>query len=188
MNNSNSKFDVKDIVYIAFMAAVVFVATFMIQIPTPTGGYVNVGDPMVFLAAILLGGRKGAIAAAIGGCLSDSIGGYYIYAPFTLVIKAGMALIVGAIIYRNSSKVSSPLNNIFAFVSAGIFEVVAYFGAGIVAYYFTGSPHLSIAVIKSTADVFGNIIQAGFGVIVAVPLVTLLNKNSFFLKIKRIPQ
>lgn len=76
----------KDIVMTALMAALVFVATYLIRIPNPaTGGYSHLGDCMIFLAVVLMGRRNGALAAAIGGGLSDFLAGAPMWILPTLV-------------------------------------------------------------------------------------------------------
>jgi len=81
----------------ALMAAVIFVVTFLIRIPLPiaSGGYLNIGDAPVYLAAYLLGGPWGALAAAVGSALSDLAAGYVVYAVPTAVIKGLMGLVCG---------------------------------------------------------------------------------------------
>ena len=75
------------------MAALVFVMTYLPKVPVPvTGGYVHLGDGMVFLAAMLLG-PVGVAAAAVGSALSDLVGGYMTYLLPTFVIKGAMALV-----------------------------------------------------------------------------------------------
>ena len=44
----------KDITKIAIMAALVFVATFLIKIPS-LNGYTHIGDSMVIISALILG-------------------------------------------------------------------------------------------------------------------------------------
>lgn len=80
-----------NMVLTALLASLVLMGTMWFKIPLASG-YVNLGDGMIFLAVLLLGGRYGAIAAMIGSTLGDVFGGYAIWAPFTLVIKGGMAL------------------------------------------------------------------------------------------------
>lgn len=82
----------------AMMACLVMVATFAIRIPSPfTQGYVHLGDAMVFMSVMVLGRGKGAVAAGIGSALADVLGGYAAYAPWTLIIKAAMAYVMGLI-------------------------------------------------------------------------------------------
>jgi uncharacterized membrane protein len=75
--------------------ALVFVATYIIQIPiAATTGYFNVGDSMIYVAALLYGPFVGAFAGGVGAALSDAIG-YGIFVPGTLVIKFVEGAIVG---------------------------------------------------------------------------------------------
>lgn len=75
------------------MTALVFVMTYFPKIPVPaTGGYVHLGDGVIFLSAAVLGGLAIPVAA-IGSMLSDLVGGYVIYALPTFLIKGLMALI-----------------------------------------------------------------------------------------------
>ena len=51
---------VRKLVLSALMAALVYVATSIIQIPSPVNGYVNLGDCFVLLSGWLLGPWYGA--------------------------------------------------------------------------------------------------------------------------------
>jgi len=61
-------------------AAMVTVGTLLIQVPTPTKGYIHIGDTLVYLSGILLGPVYGFLAAAFGSFLADFFSGYLIYA------------------------------------------------------------------------------------------------------------
>ena len=79
--------NIKKLVLAALMAALTYVATSIVQIPSPMQGYVNLGDCIVLLSGWILGPWWGAAAGGIGSMLVDLIGGYGHYAPGTLVIK-----------------------------------------------------------------------------------------------------
>ena len=74
--------------------ALVFVATaYLPHIPIPgTGGYIHVGDTVVYLAASFLPRRLAMAAGGLGGALADVLSGFALWAPFTLFIKMGLAL------------------------------------------------------------------------------------------------
>ena len=95
------KISTRKLVYTALFAAVIFVATYIIKVPTPTNGYVNIGDAAVILGAFVLGPLFGAIAAGIGSCLTDVVAGYMAYAPATFIIKFIMAAVCGLIFSKN---------------------------------------------------------------------------------------
>ena len=92
MNDKN----IRTFVGAAMMTALCAVLTSVVKIPSPMGGYFNLGDCGVLLSAWLLGPAWGAAAAGLGSALSDLLG-YPLYAPATLVIKALMAAAAGGL-------------------------------------------------------------------------------------------
>ena len=60
----------KEICVAGVMAAFVFIATFVPQIPIPLG-YAHLGDGAIFLAVVLAGRRAGIFAGAFGSALAD---------------------------------------------------------------------------------------------------------------------
>ena len=93
--------EAKKIVLTAIMICFIIITTMFFKIPIPfANGYVHLGDAMVFLSVLILGTKQGALAAAIGSALGDVMGGFAIWAPWTLVIKGVMALILGAFILK----------------------------------------------------------------------------------------
>ena len=73
-------------------AALICVATMIIKLPSPIGGYINVGDGIVLLCGWTLGPMYAFFVAGIGSALADIFAGYILYAPATFVIKGLMAL------------------------------------------------------------------------------------------------
>ena len=55
---------------------------------------------MILLTVALFGMKKGAIAGAIGGGLSDFIGGYFYWVVPTLLIKCMWAIVMGLIMHK----------------------------------------------------------------------------------------
>lgn len=87
----------KELTKTAVMAALVFVAIYVLKIPGPNG-YSHLGDCMILISVLLLGGKKGAWAGGIGAALADLLGGYMQWVLPTFLIKAVMALIMGYVI------------------------------------------------------------------------------------------
>ena len=90
---------VKTLVLTAVVAAMACAATLAVQIPSPTGGYLNLGDAVVLLGAYLLGPGWGAAAGAVGPALADLMT-YPTYVPATLLIKAVMGFAAGTLYSR----------------------------------------------------------------------------------------
>ena len=82
------------------MAALVLVATMFFKVQLPVGtdktliGFANV---FCILAGLLLGPVYGGLAAGIGSCIFDLIGGWADSAPSTLIFKFLMAFVCGLI-------------------------------------------------------------------------------------------
>ncbi|WP_027624298.1 ECF transporter S component [Clostridium lundense] len=174
-----------EITQMAVMAAITCIATMVIKIPTLMGiGYDHLGDSMVFFAAILFGKRKGMLTAALGMSLADFLTGYGYYVPFTFVIKGIMAFIAASIAYRGDYEGKNIINNIFAFIIAGAWMVFGYFIAKIILVKFIllRADSYSQALAIALAGIPRNIGQVTAGMIIAIPLIKLLQGK---LKIKR---
>lgn len=169
----NSSDYVRNIVLIALMAAMVFVATSIIQIRT-FNGFIHLGDTMVFVAAVLLGKKRGAAASAIGMTMFDLLSPVPYWAPFTFVIKGVMAYIAGSVALRKDCEGKKVWNNILAFTIAGVWMVAAYYVSGAFVLYLINheANNLGTAFIMSTYDILGNITQSVAGVLFAIPLVS----------------
>ena len=89
---------VHHLVTAALLTAVTFLATAVFRLPSPIGGYINLGDGAVILAGCLLSPGSALLVAGIGSALADVAAGYLFYAPVTFVIKAAMALLVWLIV------------------------------------------------------------------------------------------
>ena len=69
-----------------FAAAVAATTAYILHIPLPTGGYVHVGDALIYLAATLLPLPCAMAAGAVGGAVADLLTAP-MWAPATFVIK-----------------------------------------------------------------------------------------------------
>lgn len=88
---------VKTIIYIA----TVYAATIAIQIYQPaTGGYFNLGEAIIYLAALTTTPLTAGLAGGVGAALADLSTGYGIFAPATLVIKFSEGYIAGVLVRR----------------------------------------------------------------------------------------
>lgn len=105
---------------LAILTALTVVMTMVIQIPTvATNGYLNLGDMVVFLAAMILGRKGGFIVGGLGSGLADILLGYGHYAPITFIVKGLEGYIAGIILGTTIGK-SMP---IIATFIGGIFMV-----------------------------------------------------------------
>ncbi len=86
----------------ALMAALVFVLTRLVQVPTPTRGYVHLGDVGVVFTALAFGPAVGAVAGGLGTALADLSSGYGMWAPFSLIIHGLQGYVLGRLAARGS--------------------------------------------------------------------------------------
>lgn len=167
---AESRSNVKRLVMTALLAALACVATLILKVPSPSGGYMNLGDTVVLLSAYLLGPVYGAAAAGVGSMMADILAAYPVYAPATLVIKAIMA-VVAALAYRKLK--GSAWGVLVCGVIGEIPMVVGY-------WLFDG--FLAGSLAGAAVGIPSNLVQAAFGLIVSTVLVLSLRKSSYVRK------
>lgn len=91
----------------ALLTVMVCLATMALRIPSPMGGYVNLGDCFVLMAGWMLGPFWGFLAAGTGSALADLFGGSNFFAPGTFVVK-GLVALVAALLGRALVKGLAP--------------------------------------------------------------------------------
>lgn len=85
----------KKLSIMGLLIALTCIATMCVHIPIPaTSGYINVGDSVILIVAVLFGGPYGIVAGGIGSALADLLLGYTSYVPVTLIVKGLEGLIV----------------------------------------------------------------------------------------------
>ncbi|MHA1130476.1 MAG: ECF transporter S component [Candidatus Helarchaeota archaeon] len=150
----------------SIMAALVCVATIFFSIPIPaTGGYFNVGEAIIYIAAILFGPFIGGFAGGIGASIADVAVGYAIYAPGTLYIKFLEGFVIGVIVYTIHLKEWQRWKALFGIIVAvivgGLIMVIGYWSYE--AYI------LGLGPIVPVAEIPANMIQLLIGGFVAIP-------------------
>ncbi|MBR3789285.1 MAG: ECF transporter S component [Clostridia bacterium] len=157
----------------ALFAALVCVATMVVKIPTPLNGYINLGDCVILVAAFTLPCGYGFLAAGIGSCLADILSGYTAYAPATFVIKGFMVLVVCLV--TKLLKVNK--SNFVKVVSGVLAELTMVLGY----YIFEGFMY---GFVPSLANIPMNLIQGVAGLVLAVVLIKVLEKQKLIEKLK----
>ena len=155
---------VRQLAYGGLLAAVIAIATAFLKIPTAIG-YFHMGDGFIFLAAYLLGGPWGALAAGVGSALADLFAGYVLYAPATFVIKALMALIAG----YGLQKDHSPSRMIVVYIIAEVLMVLGYFLFEWILY----------GAAAAAGVLISNTMQGIIGVLIGVAAVRLVERTGF---------
>ena len=120
--------DPENIGIVAVFSALAFVATRFIQIPIlQTGGYLNFGEAIIYIAAIFFGPFVGGLVGAIGPALADITSPYAAFAPFTLLIKGIEGFIVGKISSTNQKN----MNKLLGILIGGSVMIIVYYAVEI---------------------------------------------------------
>lgn len=167
---------VNRIVLSALFAALAYVATSIIRIPTFTG-YVNIGDTIVLLSAWLIGGVYGALAAGIGSALADLLASYTTYVPGTFIIKFLMAL-VAFVIFKAIKKTN--INSFVGYLLSGIVaELIMVFG------YFVYEAVALGQGLGAAPSIISNFVQAGTCLVLGLVVVEILEASKATALIRR---
>ena len=160
----------KKISFCGMFAALIFAFTMFVKIPVASG-YVHLGDALVYVCAMLLGGPYAFFAAIIGEGLADIAGGYLIYFPATVIVKS--LVVIPFVIIRKRSK-NKLLTKISALMTlpAGLVTVVGYFLADLI-----------IDKAYAIVDIPGNIIQAVGSAIIFIVVAFAFDKSKIIEKI-----
>jgi uncharacterized membrane protein len=120
--------EVKQLINVGIVAAfatLAFVGTTIIRIPIPaTGGYFNLGDTFVMIAALLYGPFIGGLVGLIGPALSDAIG-FPQFILATAIVKGLEGAVIGAI--GGKSRNASAVRPLFALAVGIVILVGGYF-------------------------------------------------------------
>jgi uncharacterized repeat protein (TIGR04002 family) len=128
-----------------FCALIFVVTAYFPRIPT-SRGYIHIGDAAVYLAASVLPRPCAVIAAGLGGFLADALGGYIIWAPYTLIIKICLTF---AFTHKSEKMVCG--RNIFASVVAFPITIGGYYAAALI---------MTKSAIAPLAEIPANAVQA----------------------------
>lgn len=161
------KINSKKITYTALMMTLVFLSTVMIPIPSPLGGYINLGDAAIYISAFILGPTLGFLAGGVGSMLGDFSLSFFIYMIPTLIIKGSMGAVSGYLFKKNKYLLG---------VLAGLIIMVSgYYGAEIIIFSNFLSP---------LANVPFNFIQGTIGSLVGYLMIHALNKSKVIKKLE----
>ena len=165
MKKTSNDNKLRRLTYAAVFAAIVCVMTMIVKVPTPTKGYMNLGDVAVLLAGFMLGGVYGGAAAGVGSALADLFAGYMVYAPATFVIK-WLTAAVAAIRFGTTRRGTAA-----AILSGLVGEAVMVLG------YFVFEIFISGGAAAALTGVPMNLLQGAVGVILSTLLYSLLKNK-----------
>lgn len=171
MNNNN-----RNLVLNGLFIALVYVATRFINIPGPNaGGLFHLGNVMAFTIAIVFGKKAGAISGGLGMMLFDVTSSYFVWAPFTLIIRFAMGYIIGLAAEKFiENRTYNIVSILIGIILSGIVMVSGYYVAEVILFQNLITPIQSIM-----ANVNQVIVGAAIGVPLSLTLKEALKKANF---------
>ena len=148
----------------AIFGALVAAVTLSFVIPIPaTSGYFNLGEAVIYTAALLFGPFVGAFAGGSAAIADVLVPGAAQFAPGTLVIKGFEGAIVGFLNIKLQKRISNLGLSAAISVTVGGFEMVA-------GYFIYEQLVLGYSLPAAFVEVPFNIVQMIIGLVVAVPI------------------
>lgn len=157
------------IVIAAMFAAMIAVLTAFVQIKTPTGGYIHLGDSMIYIAASFLPMPYAIAAAAIGGGLADLL----VYPEtilYTIVIKA-----VNAVFFSSKSDRILTKRNALMTIPSGLVTVIGYSASKLIRQLIAGDS-LHSAIVTAVWKMPENAIQAVSSAVIFIIIALAFDK------------
>lgn len=151
---------IRKLVRLALVASVVLVATHFLKVPTPTG-YIHLGDGVIYGAALAFGPSFAAVSGGIGSALADIVGGYAVWAPWTLIIKAVAGYLIGKIGWGQPRQRQTT-----AAIVGAAWTVAGYAVVSSIMY----SPAAALG------ESLANLVQVGSGVLIGLFLAPILSR------------
>lgn len=159
------KYKIHELVISAFAMALIFLATWLLKLPNGIQSYVHAGDGFLLAFAAFLSPAHAALAAGIGSALADVAGGYGYFFIFTLCIK-GLEAGSAAWLLRHIGQTSGKRILVYllgSFIMCG--------------GYFLADAWVNESWQLAALGIFGNLLQASFGILLAYLLYPLLQKQ-----------
>lgn len=160
----------RDLAAAAIFAALTFVVTRYTVIPIPaTRGFFNLGEVVIYVAALTYGPAVGMIAGGLGSGLADVAAGYAYYAPFTLVIKGIEGLLVGWLASRSMT------GRLRATAVGGGWMILGYFLSQVLFFrVLQFADTQAAALVAAFTELPFNVVQVLVGIVVGVPIASRL--------------
>lgn len=157
--------------FAAMFAALIFAATRVIQVPSPSGGYMHLGDCFILIGAWVLGPVYGFAASAIGSALADATSVFAVYVPGTILIKGAMASLA-ALIMRAFVKKAPKLRAVGFFVSGLVSEIFI-----VVGYFLYETLFMGFNIAAALDGVFRTSVQGAFGLVLGMAFIRVIVKT-----------
>jgi uncharacterized membrane protein len=164
---------IANVAIIAVMTALVMLGVLIHIAPTPVGGYIHLGDILIYFAAFAFGPIVGGAAGGLGAALSDILSGYAAFSPISLIVHGLQGYVAGRIAHGTTS----PVRLIGALLAGTVIVIVGYFVGEVLFFgYLQPTPESAgtLAIGPAAAEIPWNIVQEVIGALGAVLYLAVL--------------
>lgn len=161
MNNN-----IRKLTYTSLMIALVFICTVVIAIPSPLGGYINLGDAAIYISSYFLGPTLGFLVGGFGSMMGDFYLGYVPYMMGTFLIKGTMGIVSGYLFKKNKFLLGILLSFMIMLLGYYVFEIL-----------------LLQNIISPLMNIPFNGIQGSIGSLVGYALIQAIKKSNLIASI-----
>lgn len=166
IKKNSSKIGVKALIVIGMLTGLNIVA-YMIDVQTPWGSMIHLGNIVSFAIAIAFGPLVGGLVSGLSAALFDLVGGHAHYTLWSLAIKGLSGFAMGYVAFLYCKKGKSLLLNLAAWFTAALVNLVGYFICWSVMYgYASASLRVPSSLVSSLIGLAG--IPLGMAIIKAL--------------------
>lgn len=176
MSGQNKK--TYEITMVALFAAVTFLGIQVFRIPLPAAvgvPFLHFGNIFLLLGALLMGGKKGAWAGAIGFALFDILNGYIMVMPKVVVIAILMSLVASKLFNTYKDQIGVARAIILGTTAAFIISLTGDFIYDTTTLFLAGSS-LGAAMWAAFTSLLATLINSVFGIIAVTLLYPIMNQ------------
>jgi uncharacterized membrane protein len=149
------------VVLVFTFSALTAALTYLVRVPSPTGGYTHIGDTLIYLAALLFGPSVGVAVGILGPLAADLLAGYPRW--YVSIVAHGVQGYLAGLGRGRRFRAQAMM-----LVAAGLAMSFTYFAVNV---YIKG---VALATASLIRDVFG---QSLVSWILSLLLVKPLEKN-----------
>lgn len=157
--------DLFKLMEISMYAAIIVMAIYLIRVPMPSAisrSFVHPGNALVILGSLLMGFKRGTLAAMLGLFIFDLTAGYITSVPFTLLENFVVLLVVG-LVYRLLKRQDHVLSISVVGIVGAVTKIVIIFIKYVATQLALGSTltaAISIAFTGMPASLFTGMVTA----------------------------
>lgn len=168
--------DVFEMIEVSMYAALIVVSIYFVRIPMPTA-FVHPGNALVILGLLLMGFKRGLMAAMLGLFIFDATAGYMTSVPFTLLENFLVLLVIEGIYRLAFQREDYFLSIVSLGILGALTKVIAIFIKHTITQLLLGNTAaaaLTLALSKMPASFITGVVTA-----VLVPLLYFPMKKIF---------